>query len=222
MIKNRRMDHCRILIVGAGLAGLALARALGQAGLAPELIEGQAGWGVAGTGIYLPANGVRALRTLGLEGAVAARAAPDPPAAPPRPPRAPARRHRPPSAVGSVGPCLALPRTELHQILREGVPVQLGRTIGSLEHLDGARPGRLGRRQRRRVRPGRRGRRTALLGPATGCRPTAAGPVGQHSWRFLTARPPRGHHLDGPARPGRLLPDRPGRPGAGLLLRRRD
>jgi 2-polyprenyl-6-methoxyphenol hydroxylase-like FAD-dependent oxidoreductase len=78
MIKNRRMDHCRILIVGAGLAGLALARALGQAGLAPELIEGQAGWGVAGTGIYLPANGVRALRTLGLEGAVAARAAPIP------------------------------------------------------------------------------------------------------------------------------------------------
>ena len=67
------MNHCRILIVGAGLAGLSLARALRQAGLAPQVIEREAGRGVAGTGIYLPANGVRALRTLGLEGAVAAR-----------------------------------------------------------------------------------------------------------------------------------------------------
>jgi 2-polyprenyl-6-methoxyphenol hydroxylase-like FAD-dependent oxidoreductase len=54
----------RILIVGAGPAGLALARALAQAGFAPELIERQASWGVAGTGMYLPANGVRALRAL--------------------------------------------------------------------------------------------------------------------------------------------------------------
>src|SRR4029453_10234970 len=73
MIKNRRMDHCRILIVGAGLAGLSLARALRQAGVAPQVIEREPGRGIAGTGIYLPANGVRALRTLGLEGAVAAR-----------------------------------------------------------------------------------------------------------------------------------------------------
>jgi hypothetical protein len=33
--------HYRILIVGAGLARLALARTLGQAGFAPELIKGQ-------------------------------------------------------------------------------------------------------------------------------------------------------------------------------------
>jgi flavin-dependent dehydrogenase len=33
------MNHCRILIVGAGLAGLSLARALRQAGLAPQVIE---------------------------------------------------------------------------------------------------------------------------------------------------------------------------------------
>jgi FAD-dependent urate hydroxylase len=69
------MKH-RILIVGAGLAGLALARALGQAGLTPELIEREAGWDIAGTGMYLPANGVRALPALGLEDAVTARAAP--------------------------------------------------------------------------------------------------------------------------------------------------
>ena len=58
------MTHYRILIVGAGLAGLSLARALRQAGLAPQVIEREPGRGVAGTGIYLPANGVRALRTL--------------------------------------------------------------------------------------------------------------------------------------------------------------
>ena len=38
--------------------------ALRQAGLAPQVIEREPGRGVAGTGIYLPANGVRALRTL--------------------------------------------------------------------------------------------------------------------------------------------------------------
>jgi 2-polyprenyl-6-methoxyphenol hydroxylase-like FAD-dependent oxidoreductase len=48
------MNHSRILIVGAGLAGLALARALRHAGLAPQVVEREVGRGVAGTGIYLP------------------------------------------------------------------------------------------------------------------------------------------------------------------------
>ena len=52
--------HCRILIVGAGLAGLALARALRQAGFTAQVIEREARWEDAGTGMYLPANGVRA------------------------------------------------------------------------------------------------------------------------------------------------------------------
>ena len=129
--------HGRILIVGAGLAGLALARALGQAGFTPELIEGQAGWEVAGTGMYLPANGVRALRTLGLDEAVAAQAAPIPHQ------RLLDHRGRRLADIdlqrlwGSVGPCLALPRAHLHEILREGVPVRMGRTIRSLDRRDG-------------------------------------------------------------------------------------
>lgn len=69
------MEQDRILVVGAGLAGLALARALRQTGFAPEVIERAAGWGDAGTGMYLPANGIRALRALDLEQAVVARAA---------------------------------------------------------------------------------------------------------------------------------------------------
>jgi FAD-dependent urate hydroxylase len=67
------MQRARILVVGAGLAGLTVARALRQAGFAPEVIEREAGWDVAGTGMYLPANGVRALRVLGLDQAVADR-----------------------------------------------------------------------------------------------------------------------------------------------------
>jgi 2-polyprenyl-6-methoxyphenol hydroxylase-like FAD-dependent oxidoreductase len=135
--RKDNMQRTRILIVGAGLAGLALARALRQAGLASEVIEREAGWEVAGTGMFLPANGVRALRALGLAEAVAARAADIP--------RQRLLDHRGRLLAeidlgdlwGDLGPCLALPRADLHQVLRENVPVRLGHTIRSLERLDG-------------------------------------------------------------------------------------
>jgi FAD-dependent urate hydroxylase len=184
------MNHCRILVVGAGLAGLALARALRRAGMDPEVVEREAAWGAAGTGMYLPANGVRALRALGLEGAVAARAASIPHQ------RLLDHRGRLLAEIdldrlwGDVGPCLALPRTELHQILREGMPVQLGRTIRSLEHLDG--PVQVG------FDDGGGGDYDLVVGAdglhstvrrlAVDPRPPV--PVGQHSWRFLAGEPP--------------------------------
>jgi 2-polyprenyl-6-methoxyphenol hydroxylase-like FAD-dependent oxidoreductase len=189
--EGRRMNSYRFLIVGAGLAGLSLARALGQAGLAPQVIEREASWGVAGTGIYLPANGVRALRTLGLEGAVAARGT--------RIPRQRLLDHRGRLLTDidlhrlweGVGPCLALPRTELHQILREGVPVQLGRTIRSLEHLDG--PVQVGFDDGSGgefdLVVGADGLRSSVRRLAVDPRPPV--PVGQHSWRFLAACPPQ-------------------------------
>jgi 2-polyprenyl-6-methoxyphenol hydroxylase-like FAD-dependent oxidoreductase len=184
------MTHYRILIVGAGLAGLSLARALRQAGLAPQVIEREAGWGVAETGIYLPANGVRALRTLGLEGAVVARGT--------QIPRQRLLDHRGHLLADidlhqlweGVGPCLALPRTELHQILREGVPVQLGCAIRSLENVDG--PVQVGFDDGSGgefdLVVGADGLRSSVRRLAVDPRPPV--PVGQHSWRLLAACPP--------------------------------
>jgi 2-polyprenyl-6-methoxyphenol hydroxylase-like FAD-dependent oxidoreductase len=56
----------RILIVGGGIAGLSLATALHRRGYGPELVERSPVWPAVGAGINLPANGVRALRALGV------------------------------------------------------------------------------------------------------------------------------------------------------------
>jgi FAD-dependent urate hydroxylase len=183
------MERLRVLVVGAGLAGLALARALRQAGLDHEVIDRAGGWETAGTGIYLPANGARALRALGLEGAVADRGTEI------GRQRVLDQRGRVLVDVdlhrfwGWVGPCLALHRADLHAVLREGVPVRLGTGVRTLERVDG--PVRVG------FDDGREGEYDLVVG-ADGLRSTVRGlvvderppdPVGQQSWRFVTACP---------------------------------
>jgi hypothetical protein len=56
----------RILIVGAGMAGLALAISLRRQGVSPDIVERQQDWSVPGAGIYLVGNAMRALGSLGL------------------------------------------------------------------------------------------------------------------------------------------------------------
>jgi 2-polyprenyl-6-methoxyphenol hydroxylase-like FAD-dependent oxidoreductase len=121
----------RILIVGAGIAGLALARALRLEGLAPEIVERAGSWPTAGAGLYIPGNGARALRMLGLADEVLNRGV---------------RIHRQrfldrkgrrlaeielPQVWGPIGPCLGIARRELHRILLDGaaVPIRLGTTV---------------------------------------------------------------------------------------------
>lgn len=57
----------RILVVGAGIAGLAATRGLRLAGFQPDLVEELPAGTVPGAGIYLPGNAARALRDLDLD-----------------------------------------------------------------------------------------------------------------------------------------------------------
>ena len=57
----------RILVVGAGIAGLAAARGLRLAGFRPDVVEELPATMLPGAGIYLPGNASRALRQLGLD-----------------------------------------------------------------------------------------------------------------------------------------------------------
>jgi FAD-dependent urate hydroxylase len=57
----------RILVVGAGTAGLAAARGLRVAGFRPDVVDELPATTVPAAGIYLPGNATRALRQLGLD-----------------------------------------------------------------------------------------------------------------------------------------------------------
>jgi 2-polyprenyl-6-methoxyphenol hydroxylase-like FAD-dependent oxidoreductase len=131
----------RILIVGGGIAGLALARALRQQGLVSEIIERAVSWPASSTGLYLPGNGVRALGALDLAQQVLARAV----CMSHQRILDHAGRQLAEIELGefwnSVGPCVGIPRRDLHRILLEGaagVPMRLGTTLTTLSQENGA------------------------------------------------------------------------------------
>ena len=133
------LKKLRILIVGAGVAGLALGRALRPHGCSADIIERNAGWDDAGAGMYLPGNALRALRTLKLDDEVEKRAA-----------RIGTQRFSDYRGrllseinLGSVwseaGPCVAVHRADLHAALREGadaIPIRMGITLISLAQAE--------------------------------------------------------------------------------------
>ena len=176
-----------VLVVGAGIAGLALARALDDAGIETEVVERMPEWPAGGAGLYLPANAVRALEQLGVGAALAERANPI------ARQRILDHRGRVLAEIdvdefwSGVGRCVAIHRVSLHQALREataGIPVRLG--VALTDVAPGERPTAIlsdGSSRAFDLVVGADGihsdlRRAALGGPA-------ARPVGQASWRFV-------------------------------------
>jgi 2-polyprenyl-6-methoxyphenol hydroxylase-like FAD-dependent oxidoreductase len=122
-------DGVRVLVVGAGIAGLAAARTLNGWGASVEVIDRQPTAPLEGTGIFLPGSSVRALDALGLGEEVSTRAVGI------LRQRTLDHRARPLFEVEAdalwhgVAPCLAMPRADLHQVLLTGVgdvPVRWG------------------------------------------------------------------------------------------------
>lgn len=188
------MTETRILVVGAGIAGLAAARTLARAGFSVEVVERQPDWDEAGTGIYLPGNASRALRALGLEQAVSARGVVIPQQ------RVSDDRGRLLVAVDldelwdGVGPCLALHRADLHAVLLDGardMPIRMGAEVRGLQERSGTVSVEFGDGAARDydVVIGADGIRSTVRRLAFGDEATAR-PVGQVGWRFLTACPP--------------------------------
>ena len=188
------MDRRRVLIVGGGIAGLALAPMLARTGVEVEVVERERAWRPAGTGMYLPGNAARALCAFGLEAQVASRAVEI----------AHQRFYDHHGRLlcevdvaelwAAVGPCLAVHRAELHALLREAaddVPIRIGLAVKRLAQRDGAVSVDFS--------DGTSGAYDLVVG-ADGIHssvrrlafePTAVPrPVGQIGWRFLAPRPP--------------------------------
>ena len=126
------MHDPQVLIVGAGIAGLAVGRALLSRGVSGEIVDRATAFPVAGAGLYLPGNGVRAITALGLADPLAARSV--------RIPQQRILNHHGRLLTridlrrvwGRIGPCVGIRRADLHRILLDGaagVPIRLGTTV---------------------------------------------------------------------------------------------
>ena len=190
LLTNRSLSEPpSVLIVGAGIAGLALGRALRARGISAEIIERTTAWTPAGTGIYLPANGVRALQSLGIGDAVTSRSVRM------TYQRILDNRGRLLAEVdldavwGAVGPCVGMRRADLHSMLLDGahgVPLRLGTTVTALTESHDAVTVVFddGVQREYDVVVGADGVHSTIRRLAFGSTPPHY--VGQVSWRFLS------------------------------------
>ena len=111
----------RILIVGGGIAGFAVAKALELKGYQPELVERRPDQASGDSGLFLPGNAGRALDQLGLLKRVAEVAAFIPTQRILDHLGRPLSVTRTPDVWADCGPCLSLPRVTVHGILRQAL-----------------------------------------------------------------------------------------------------
>ena len=130
----------KILIVGAGLAGLSLARALLLSGIRADIVERRHDWASPGFGLFLPGNASRAFARLGLLSEMTEAAVPI------RRQDFYDHRGRHLSTIDAetfwagCGPCLGMPRAAMHAILRNSVadlPIRTGGTVVALRQVAG-------------------------------------------------------------------------------------
>ena len=134
---NNGKDMKRILIVGAGIAGLGMYRSLLGTAFQVDIVERASQWAEGGAGICLPANAVAGMERLGLKGALMAQAYQvknvtyaD-------------NLGRPLSSASllesplDVQPFVALPRAALLKILRQGLDgaVQFGKWPDAIQSI---------------------------------------------------------------------------------------
>lgn len=183
------MTGLRVLVVGAGIAGLAAAHALRERGITVEVIERATQWQAVGAGMYLPANATRALHDLGLGPAVTS-------ANPITRQRILDHRGRLLVDVDTrrlwedVGACVAIHRSDLLRSLRNAtadIPIRLGVTVTGVDRAAAVR-----------FSDGTRGSYDLVIG-ADGIHSTVrrlalgGGParaVGQVAWRFVIEEHP--------------------------------
>ncbi|MDM9648696.1 FAD-dependent monooxygenase [Rhizobium sp. S163] len=108
----------KILIVGAGIGGLAAARAFEMQGFSPDIVERQSASPNAGHSIFLLGNAMRALRQLGLEHKVSSVAFPIQRQTITSPRGAVLNSVETQSIWADCGPCVTLRRQSLLDILR--------------------------------------------------------------------------------------------------------
>jgi 2-polyprenyl-6-methoxyphenol hydroxylase-like FAD-dependent oxidoreductase len=183
---SRRVE--RILIVGAGLAGLALTLALRRCGFSPDVVERRDRWSSVGAGIYLVGNAVRALAELGISDPIARGGATI------RTQRFLDHRGKQlfeidvESYWSRCGRCVCVRRSELVDLLVDAIgspPVRLGTTVERIDERDGETRVRFsdGREAAYDLIVGADGIRSSVRELVFGAR--AARYCGQIAWRFL-------------------------------------